>query len=80
MQHQIDQNQKSIKLTVKTKSYADAVAVSIKAFLLAEKMNHHPIVTTDYNSVTIEISTHDAGNKVTSLDEQYIEVLVNSLK
>lgn len=36
--------------------------------LIAEKMNHHPVWSNVYNRVTIELSTHDAGNKVTDKD------------
>ena len=61
-----------ITLTIETGNYPESVSVSIKAFLLAEKLNHHPTVTTGYNQVKIEVSTHDAGNKVTEKDRQYI--------
>lgn len=39
-----------------------------KVALLAEKMDHHPFWTNVYNTVTIELSTHDAGNVVTDKD------------
>ena len=64
-----------IILTIETGNYPESVSASIKAFLLAEKLNHHPTVTTGYNQVKIEVSTHDAGNKVTEKDRQYIEQL-----
>lgn len=34
----------------------------------AEKRNHHPEVFWVYNRVKIVLRTHDAGNKVTTLD------------
>ena len=36
--------------------------------LIAEKMDHHPNWSNVYNSVKIELSTHDAGNVVTDKD------------
>ncbi|HLP12439.1 MAG TPA: 4a-hydroxytetrahydrobiopterin dehydratase [Flavobacteriales bacterium] len=79
MKHTIDENEFRIILNVETGNYPDSVAMSIKAFLLAEKMNHHPTVTTNYAHVTIEICTHDAGNKVTEKDKKYIQTLVASI-
>jgi 4a-hydroxytetrahydrobiopterin dehydratase len=38
--------------------------------LLAEKADHHPYWTNVYNKVEIELSTHDAGNIVTSKDRE----------
>jgi 4a-hydroxytetrahydrobiopterin dehydratase len=39
-----------------------------KVALLAEKQNHHPFWTNVYNTVTIELNTHDAGDIVTDKD------------
>lgn len=75
----LDENNNRLLLTVITASYADSVDISLKAFSLADKMNHHPIVTTEYNRVIIEICTHDAGNSVTNLDRDYIQTLVTAL-
>ncbi len=36
----------------------------------AEKMDHHPWWSNVYNTVVIHLQTHDAGNKVTELDER----------
>ena len=33
-------------------------------------MNHHPNWSNVYNSVTIELTTHDAGNTVTEKDRE----------
>ena len=34
----------------------------------AEQANHHPEILNVYNKVTLHLSTHDAGNKVTQKD------------
>lgn len=39
-----------------------------KVALLARKARHHPTITTTYNKVDIDLTTHDAGNKVTDKD------------
>jgi 4a-hydroxytetrahydrobiopterin dehydratase len=36
--------------------------------ILAEKQNHHPFWTNVYNKVSIELSTHDAGDIITEKD------------
>ena len=38
--------------------------------LLAEQMNHHPTWTNTWNRVDIELTTHDAGNRVTTKDRE----------
>lgn len=54
--------------TFKFKDFIDAFAFMTKVAFLAEKMNHHPFWTNVYNTVSIELSTHDAGNRVTKKD------------
>ena len=34
----------------------------------AEDLAHHPRITIDYKTVTLELTTHDAGNVITTLD------------
>lgn len=41
-----------------------------KVALIAQQMNHHPDWQNCWNKVTIRLSTHDAGNKVTEKDHQ----------
>ena len=43
--------------------------------IIAEKMNHHPTWTNTWNKVTFELSTHDAGNKVTDRDRKLAEAI-----
>jgi 4a-hydroxytetrahydrobiopterin dehydratase len=38
--------------------------------MIAEKMNHHPTWTNTWNRVDIELTTHDAGNRVTDKDRK----------
>ncbi|MBO0929846.1 4a-hydroxytetrahydrobiopterin dehydratase [Fibrella aquatilis] len=48
--------------------FSEAFAFMTRVALLAEKMDHHPFWTNVYNKVTIELTTHDAGNTVTEKD------------
>jgi 4a-hydroxytetrahydrobiopterin dehydratase len=60
--------------------FVSAFAFMTKVAMLAEKMDHHPFWTNVYNKVTIELSTHDAGDIVTEKDHKLareIDKLVN---
>ncbi len=54
--------------TFRFKDFTEAFGFMTKVALLAEKMDHHPFWTNVYNTVTIELNTHDAGNIVTDKD------------
>lgn len=46
-----------------------------KVALLAEKMDHHPFWTNVYNTVSFELSTHDAGDTVTDKDRKLAQAI-----
>jgi 4a-hydroxytetrahydrobiopterin dehydratase len=50
--------------------FVSAFAFMTKVAMMAEKMDHHPFWTNVYNKVTIELSTHDAGDIVTEKDHK----------
>ena len=50
--------------------FSEAFAFMTRVALVAEKMDHHPWWSNVYNQVTINLSTHDAGNTVTDKDRQ----------
>ena len=50
--------------------FSEAFAFMTRVALLAEKMDHHPFWTNVYNKVTIELTTHDAGDVVTDKDRK----------
>ena len=56
-------------------SFGQALAFMSSAAPLIEAMNHHPEWTNLYNHVTVRLTTHDAGHKVTDLDRQLAQVL-----
>ncbi|MCG8477203.1 MAG: 4a-hydroxytetrahydrobiopterin dehydratase [Cytophagales bacterium] len=50
--------------------FGEAFGFMTQAALAAEKMNHHPNWSNVYNRVSVELSTHDEGGKVTELDRE----------
>lgn len=57
------------------KNFNDAFTFMTKVAAIAEKFNHHPTWTNTYNKVEIWLTTHDAGNKITQLDEDMAEAI-----
>ncbi len=52
------------------KDFSEAFAFMTRVALLAEKYDHHPYWSNVYNKVTIELSTHDAGDIITEKDRK----------
>ncbi|SFA75683.1 4a-hydroxytetrahydrobiopterin dehydratase [Algoriphagus aquimarinus] len=57
-----------LKKTFKFKDFQEAFAFMTRVAFLAEAQNHHPNWSNVYNTVEIELTTHDAGNTVTKKD------------
>jgi 4a-hydroxytetrahydrobiopterin dehydratase len=75
-----EENNKLIK-TFRFKDFTEAFGFMTQVALIAEKMNHHPTWTNTWNTVHIELSTHDAGNIVTEKDHALanaIDALIHS--
>jgi 4a-hydroxytetrahydrobiopterin dehydratase len=64
-----------LKRTFKFKDFTEAFGFMTKVALVAEKMEHHPNWSNVYNTVTIELSTHDAGNVITDLDRKLAKAI-----
>ncbi|MDZ7742318.1 MAG: 4a-hydroxytetrahydrobiopterin dehydratase [Bacteroidota bacterium] len=60
------------KLTKEFKfdNFIEAFSFMTKVAMVAEKMNHHPDWQNVYNTVRINLSTHDAGDVVTDKDRE----------
>jgi len=66
--------------TFKFSDFKEAFGFMTRVAFIAEKMDHHPTWSNVYNSVTIELTTHDAGNVVTEKDRKLalaIDQLIN---
>jgi 4a-hydroxytetrahydrobiopterin dehydratase len=64
-----------LKKTFTFKDFTEAFGFMTKVAIVAEKMNHHPTWTNTWNTVSFELSTHDAGNKVTDRDRKLAEAI-----
>ena len=57
------------------KNLVEAFGWMTSVALVAEKMDHHPYWTNVYNTVSIELSTHDAGDVVTEKDRKLAKAI-----
>lgn len=64
-----------LKKNFKFKDFSEAFAFMTRVALIAEKMDHHPFWTNVYNTVNIELSTHDAGDVVTAKDRKLAKAI-----
>lgn len=62
------------------KNFSEAFAFMTRVAIEAEKLNHHPEWKNVYNTVEIWLSTHDAGDMVTSKDEKLAKKIDELLK
>lgn len=49
-------------------NFKEALSFLVRVGFEAESLGHHPEIFNVYNSVSIKLSTHDAGGKVTQKD------------
>ena len=61
--------------TFEFNDFVQAFAFMTQVALIAEKMNHHPDWSNIYNKVEIRLSTHDAGNIVTTVDREMAAII-----
>jgi len=61
---------KVLKGTFQTSSYHQGLDLVASAGALAEALDHHPTLTLEYGTLTVAITTHDAGG-LTELDFTY---------
>ncbi len=61
--------------TFKFRDFKEAFGFMTRVALVAEKMDHHPNWSNVYNTVTIELTTHDAGNMVTDKDRKLAQAI-----
>lgn len=64
-----------LKKVFKFKDFTEAFGFMTRVAITAEKMNHHPTWTNTWNTVEIELTTHDAGNTVTERDRKLAEAI-----
>ena len=69
-----ENNNKLIR-TFEFNNFSEAFAFMTRVAMLAEIHNHHPNWSNVWNTVTIELTTHDAGNVVTEKDRELAEAI-----
>ena len=57
-----------IERTLKFGSFRGAMTFLVAISYEAEELDHHPEITNVYSTVTIGLTTHDAGNRVSEMD------------
>lgn len=62
-----EENNKLVR-TFEFSNFVEAFGFMSQVAIIAEKSDHHPNWSNVYNKVTIELTTHDAGNVVTDND------------
>lgn len=50
------------------RNFARAMGWMMSAAIVIDKLNHHPEWSNVYNRVTVQLTTHDLGNQISSLD------------
>lgn len=61
--------------TFEFNNFIQAFGFMTQVAIIAEKMDHHPNWSNVYNKVTIELTTHDAGNVVTDNDRNLAKAI-----
>ena len=74
-----EQNNKLVQ-NFQFSDFQEVFAFMTRVAFLAEKMDHHPNWSNVYNKVSIELTTHDAGNLVTEMDRKLALAIDNLLK
>lgn len=69
MEAWVEENGKLCR-TFRFADFSEAFAFMTRVAMIAEKQNHHPEWTNVWNTVTIRLSTYDAGDVVTDKDRK----------
>lgn len=65
-----------LKKSFRFSNFVEAFGFMTRIALEAEKINHHPEWSNVYNTVTINLSTHDAGG-ITDYDVKLANIIDN---
>ena len=63
-----ESSEKDLRATYTFKTFRDAITFITRISVEIDEMDHHPEITNLYNKVSILLTTHDAGKKVTEKD------------
>ncbi|MFB6271940.1 MAG: 4a-hydroxytetrahydrobiopterin dehydratase [Salinibacter sp.] len=62
--HADDKLQKTFEFS----NFREAISFIVRLSFYAEEMTHHPELENVYNTVSVALTTHDAGGQVTEMD------------
>lgn len=68
-----------IKKEFSFNDFSEALGFIVRVGIEAEKQVHHPELFNVYNTVKIQLSTHDAGDKVTRKDIELAQAIESIL-
>ena len=71
------ENNNRLEATFQFKDFTEAFAFMTEVAFQAEKQNHHPNWSNVWNTVEIQLNTHDAGNIVTPKDHQLADSITS---
>ena len=61
--------------TFKFADFSEAFAFMTRVAMLAEQHGHHPNWSNVWNTVNIELTTHDVGNTITDKDQKLAKAI-----
>lgn len=64
-----------LQATLKFKNFVEAFSFMTEVAFHAEKQNHHPNWSNVWNTVEINLNTHDAGDIVTDKDHKLAKTI-----
>ena len=64
-----------LQCTLKFKDFMEAWGFMTEVAFHAEKMNHHPNWSNVWNTVNIQLTTHDKGNTITDKDRRLADAI-----
>lgn len=70
----------TLKREYKFKDFVQAMAWMTECSYHIEKQNHHPEWFNVYNTVKVELTTHDAGNTITEKDRKLAKTMDECFK
>ena len=69
------QNGEALERTFTFADFTEALAFINDAAPEIERLNHHPEWTNVYNRVSVRLTSHDAGNRITAADVELAKTL-----
>ncbi|MCU0327671.1 MAG: 4a-hydroxytetrahydrobiopterin dehydratase [Chitinophagales bacterium] len=61
--------------TFEFENFTQAFGFMTQIAIECEKINHHPEWSNTYNQVSIKLTTHDAGNRLTEKDRILADII-----